>query len=227
MVKKVSGVLVLFILFSFACRADTSGSVSLVSDYLFNGVSQTDEKPALQIGLSYADDSGWYIGTWGSNVDFADGSNAEVDVFAGYAGELSNGVSYDISLLYYAYFGASSSSDGNYPELAASLTFKNTTLGAWYSWDYFGTDADHYIIALNHAYSLNEDWTINVGVDMSTSMDEELYTWEANDDNYIHWFISADTQWRGFDLSLGIHSTDLDTYGDTTVLGTVSRSFSF
>ena len=53
--------------------ADLSATVGVVSDYTFNGVSQTDNAPALQLGLDYGTDD-FYVGTWASNVEWGDGS---------------------------------------------------------------------------------------------------------------------------------------------------------
>ena len=38
----------------------SQGSVMLISDYAFRGISQTDEGPAVQAGYSLSHDSGWY-----------------------------------------------------------------------------------------------------------------------------------------------------------------------
>ncbi|KRG78060.1 TorF family putative porin, partial [Stenotrophomonas pavanii] len=46
-----------------------SWNVTAVSDYLFRGVSQTDEKPTLQAGFTYTSPVGLYAGVWGSGVD--------------------------------------------------------------------------------------------------------------------------------------------------------------
>ena len=46
-----------------------SGNVSMASDYLFRGISQTGGDAAIQGGLDYSHSSGFYLGTWGSNVD--------------------------------------------------------------------------------------------------------------------------------------------------------------
>ena len=62
--------LVPFVFSSASCITQTSATVTAVSDYLFNGVSQTQEDPALQASFDWADDSGIYAGVWGSNVDF-------------------------------------------------------------------------------------------------------------------------------------------------------------
>ena len=51
-------------------HADISANVALVSDYKFRGISQSNENPAIQGGFDYAFNNGFYVGTWGSTVDF-------------------------------------------------------------------------------------------------------------------------------------------------------------
>ena len=60
---------------STTAAADITSSVNLASDYTFNGVSQTGNDPALQASLDYAGNSGFYAGTWASNVDFGSGED--------------------------------------------------------------------------------------------------------------------------------------------------------
>lgn len=93
---------------AFAQEADAgaqtvtlSGSVGLVSDYRFRGFSQTGKDAAIQGGITATHESGLYAGTWGSSVSFA--GNAEVDLFAGWSGEVSPGLTVDAGLLYYLY----------------------------------------------------------------------------------------------------------------------------
>ena len=72
-----------------------SANVTLTSDYVFRGVSQTDEDPAIQGGFDLSHDSGFYIGAWASNVDFNeedstdpaadDAADMELDLKVGYA----------------------------------------------------------------------------------------------------------------------------------------------
>jgi uncharacterized protein (TIGR02001 family) len=92
--------------------AEVSGEVAIVSDYVFRGLSQTNEKPALQAGLTWEHESGFYIGTWGSSISWLSDSDpdvssqVEIDVFAGYAGEFGeSGVGYDVGVLHYWYPG--------------------------------------------------------------------------------------------------------------------------
>lgn len=85
-----------------------TGSVALVSDYRFRGVSQTDEEMALQGGLTVAHESGAYAGAWASNLagwGTFGGANIELDLFAGYKVEFGNGLALDAGLLWYVYPG--------------------------------------------------------------------------------------------------------------------------
>ena len=60
-----------------------SWTAALTSDYIFRGVSQTNEDPALQVGLTYDFGNGFYAGAWSSNVDYAPASTADVEVDRG------------------------------------------------------------------------------------------------------------------------------------------------
>lgn len=212
---------------STSASADWSSTITLASDYLFNGVSQTDESPAIQGSIDWSDKSGWYAGAWASNVDFGDDTNIEADVYLGYYTAINDAVNLDAGIAHYTYRGDDYSSDGNYSELYTKWNFGATDLNFWYAWDYFGTGAGHYIVMLNHTFTINDDLSILVGVDKSTSVDGDKFEWESGDDSYVHWQVTSNFSVSGFDLSLGVQGTDLDTYGDTTVLFTVARTFEF
>lgn len=83
-------------------------SVSLVSDYIFRGQSQTWGKPALQLSVEADHASGAYVGFAASNVSshWLPGATVETDFFGGFRGKLSEPVGYDVGLIYYAYPGA-------------------------------------------------------------------------------------------------------------------------
>ena len=89
--------------------AGVSGSVALTSDYIFRGISQNNQEPALQAGVEYAADSGFYVGSWGSNVSWLsdtpvvdnDISNSvELDFYGGYRGKFNDTVGFDVGALY-------------------------------------------------------------------------------------------------------------------------------
>ena len=88
--------------------AEFESNVALSSDYIWRGMTQTAEEPAISGGFDIAGESGLYFGTWASNVEFGDGAALELDWYAGYANELDNGFSYDIGYLAYTYPGEDS-----------------------------------------------------------------------------------------------------------------------
>ena len=67
-----------------------SANMLMASEYVFRGITQSNEDPAIQVGIDYAHDSGFYIGTWASSVEFnsgnADGTQIETNLYGGFAG---------------------------------------------------------------------------------------------------------------------------------------------
>ena len=163
-------------------QAQVSGSLSLTSDYLFRGVSQTNEEPALQGGIEYAHESGFYVGAWGSNVSWLSdlstdaapiSSDVELDGYLGYRGKFGESMfGYDVGALYYWYpgdypSGFNSADTGEiYFGISAGLS-ETATLAAKYSYavtDLFGyvdSDGSGYLdLSLN--WQFVPGWTLNV-----------------------------------------------------------------
>ena len=88
-----------------------SANVGYFSDYIYRGGSQTADGAAIQGGFDMSHESGFYIGTWASNVDFGNSANIEIDFYGGVGGDLPNGVSWDVGALYYWYPGVKDSDD--------------------------------------------------------------------------------------------------------------------
>ena len=102
--------LILTPLFTSAAFADEhavviEGNITLTSDYVFRGVSQTDENPAVQGGFDVSGDL-LYAGVWGSNANYGDASG-EFDVYVGLTKDLGS-MSVDIGAVHYDYPGNSS-----------------------------------------------------------------------------------------------------------------------
>ncbi len=112
-----------------------SANAALVSDYRFRGVSLSDKGPAIQGGFDVAHDSGFYIGTWGSSIENFGGSEFELDIYAGYGGEIG-GFATDLGVLAYTYPG---SDNTHYIEVYGSVSgeagIAEWTLGAAYVWN--------------------------------------------------------------------------------------------
>ena len=84
-----------------------SGGATLVSDYRFRGISQTDKRPAVQGTVTVAHESGLYGTVWGSSIDdyVYNGSDQEIDFVVGYR-KTFGGTTIDGGVLYYYYPGS-------------------------------------------------------------------------------------------------------------------------
>jgi uncharacterized protein (TIGR02001 family) len=106
-----------------------SGSATLTSDYRFRGVSQSDEGMAIQGGFTLSHTSGFYAGTWGSNLagwGTFGGANMELDLFAGYKLPVGEGT-LDTGLTWYMYPSGADTTD--FVELYAKLSGSVGPLG--------------------------------------------------------------------------------------------------
>ncbi len=84
-----------------------AGGATLVSDYRFRGISQTDKDFAVQGTFTVSHQSGFYATVWGSSIDdyVAGGSDQEIDLIAGFKKSFG-GTTVDVGVLYYYYPGA-------------------------------------------------------------------------------------------------------------------------
>lgn len=192
-----------------AYAQDFSFNVGVASDYVFRGVSQTDEEPQLFGGVDFSVDK-FYAGAWASNVDFGDGTSAEVDLYAGFK-PVAGPVSFDFGVLYYGYVN----DDGDWAQWefkgAASIPAGPVTLGAafYYTPDYtgIGTDEGLYVEA-NASISPAEKWTINgaVGnqtVEVTGIGDVDYTTWNIGVAYAITDNFAVDLRWHDNDTDLG------------------------
>jgi len=113
-----------------------SANIGLFSQYVWRGMTQTKKQPALQGGVDYAHVSGFYAGTWVSNVSwlkddgdasyFKSGGTVELDLYGGYGGEFGEtAIGYDIGVIQYIFPGSkrSGNASANATELYAGLSF--------------------------------------------------------------------------------------------------------
>lgn len=188
-----------------AGAAEVSGNVSIGTDYAFRGISQTNENPTIQGGFDVAADSGLYAGIWASNVAF-DGS-IEVDLYAGYGGEFTPDVSYDVGILRYEYpddeqGGAPSSS---FNEIYGSVGFAGATLGFAYSPDYFYESDTGVYVYVDYGVDLGENFGLSLHYG-NQSIDNNAQ-WGTPD--YSDYSIGLSTSAADLDFSLTWYDTDL------------------
>ena len=220
-----------------AAQAEISGNVAIASDYKFRGVSQTDNGMALQGGLDYGHDSGFYVGTWMSNVDsnfFNNGTDPqlEMDFYVGYAGEAGD-FGYDVSLVQFEYSGCDACDttelyvNGSYSMFNATFAYTNeigylgdtNSEGAWY-------------LNVGAETEVTEGWTVHGAVGYNAG--DFFDSLPGNTpDSYFDYSIGVATSMAGVDLDLSWVDVDSDgedifgnsdTLTDGRLLFTVSKS---
>ena len=79
-----------------------TANVTVASNYIYRGLTQTNNKPAIQGGFDYAHESGFYVGNWNSNISWiSDGYNNPQSINGGAGG---HSVSAPIEMDFYAGF---------------------------------------------------------------------------------------------------------------------------
>jgi len=118
-----------------AAPADASphtitANVSLVSDYRYRGISQTDLRPAIQGGFDYSHSSGFYVGNWNSSISWIGDANPsvsapiEMDFYGGFKNTFKvseQEFNYDVGVLEYYYPGGYSNPRPYTTELYAGI----------------------------------------------------------------------------------------------------------
>ena len=194
-----------------------SANVGLFTDYLFRGISQTDEGPAIQGGFDYSadlnDDVGFYTGVWASNLDFNDGNQAsiEIDYYGGLTGEFGAipGLTWDAGVIYYSYPGAAGSLNYDYVEGMFALGYDfgvaSAGLSVNYSPDYFAGSND----GLYVAGSL--DIPLPKGIGLSGHVGHQSIDANAvfGTPDYLDWKLGVTAKALGFGFELAYLDTDI------------------
>ena len=86
-----------------AFAGETTANAGITNNYLWRGLTQSQNAAAISGGIDFAADNGFYVGTWASNVSYAPADNYsfEHDIYFGVAG--GEKVTWDVGWLYYNY----------------------------------------------------------------------------------------------------------------------------
>ena len=196
-----------------AMAAEVSGNVALSSDYFFRGIDQSGGE-ALSGGFDVAFDSGFYVGTWASSIDFSGG--LELDYYAGYGGSFSEDVSYDIGYLYYGYPQGPSTEE--FEEIYGSVSFSDVTVGFAYSDDYYASTGDSTYVYVDYGMSVSE--TVSLAFHYGTMSADD----DANEADDYSISLSTEAAGLGFDLSWIDSSEDGGLFADNEFVLTISKS---
>jgi uncharacterized protein (TIGR02001 family) len=197
---------------------------------VFRGISQTNEKPAVQGGFDLGHKSGFYAGTWASNISWiSDGTSGappgqtasasmEWDFYGGFKGELPADFGYDLGVLYYWY-------PGSYPpgyvtpdttELYAGLNWKSI-LSLKYSWSAnnqtFGIPESRGSSYLDFSATYDVIEKVNDVMGKVTVFGHYGYQWYKGNNNgfdnsnlnYGDWKVGVSTELWG--VTVGIYGT--------------------
>ena len=223
---------------------EIAGNVALVSDYRFRGISQSDEDLALQGGFDASWSPGFYVGIWGSTVDFDtnglgfDGS-LELDYYAGFSSDINDSWSYDVGYMYYDYPG-DDGGFGDYQEIYGSVSWNDLTVGVNYSDDYYAETDEFFYVYGNYSFSLPYDIALDLHAGYN-SLEETKYDSAGNvtdggflatdEDGYADWSISLTKTLMGIDFSIAYVDTSLDEedvfdtdWAEATGVFTISKS---
>jgi len=192
-----------------------SANVGVVSEYIFRGLSQTDDTPALQGGFDWNLESiagspvGLYAGFWGSNVDFKTGNHLETDWYAGLQGNIAPiDTTWKLGGLYYLYPRAPTGSNQSYGELTSLLShdfgLAAFTVGFNYSPDFFGGSGDAEYLSFKLDIPI---WKFTLSPIAGRQWIEKNAVFGVPD--YWHYGAALTTKIVGFDATVAVSDTNI------------------
>lgn len=207
-----------------------SGGTTLISDYRFRGVTQSDSDPALQTTLSLTHKSGFYVGTFLSTIDGSGRTpaltgygRAEIDLYGGFTKSLKSGLGVDVGLLYYDYDGHNNGQRTNFFEPYAAVTYTlgplSTKAGAAYAWGgqsglqgfdvKGGNDDNIYVYGEAAAAIPTTPITLKGHLGYSKGSLGSLNAPGSNDDTYLDWSATAEAVGGPFKVGVSYVDTDI------------------
>jgi uncharacterized protein (TIGR02001 family) len=203
-----------------------SANVAFTTNYMYRGVTQTSDGPAIQGGFDYSNEA-FYIGTWASSLDFGDTSSSgiEIDYYAGYAPTLGH-TDLDFGIIYYTYpdsidDGAEQDFVEIYAAAGGNLTDSITaSVKLSYSSDFYGETGEAWYPELNVAYAINERFSVDGHVGSQTFKDDLV-------DDYTDWNVGLtySSEWADFDLRYYDTQDRIGGTEDDVIAFAISKSF--
>ncbi|WP_163930249.1 TorF family putative porin [Paraferrimonas sp. SM1919] len=215
-----------------AIAAEVSGNVALTSDYRWRGQSLSAGNPAIQAGVDVNFDSGWFVGAWASNLDYGQDTSGdmELDLYAGYWGEIDDNNSYSATLISYQYPG--SSDIDSYEELILGFSSYGVDLEYYVTNNAGNTGMTSHYVSANYSHELMD----NLNLDLHAGHNFGEY-WDSGYDylSYVDTSIGLSTSHFGLDFSAAYLVNFMDNQEEVVdsgafknsngLLFTVSKSF--
>jgi len=224
---------------AFADKLSFSAGLTGTSDYVFRGISQTDQDPTIQGSLEVTYGM-FYAGGWASGVDFGSGAEVEIDWYGGITPSWNSPlgkVDFDFGVIYYTYPGAMSGAHLDYVEFKAGYSLpspfiKNLTTGTtvYYSPEYSGDVGEVWTTESVASYALPK-----IGVFEPTI--SGLLGWEtgetsdgfnvAGQDEYYYWNAGLTLAVENLSFDFRYWDTDLEVGGLCTAASLCDERFVF
>ena len=211
---------------------DLTVQITGASDYVFRGVSQTNEDPALQISLDYSHESGFLAGGFASNVKLlkgirADSGDVELDLYAGYRRRFGSDWSAHVALVRYGFPTADDRSDRKYHEIQFSANYLEiVNVSIAYSKDAFSysrssifSKGESYYLETAAGNYIGETTFLGGGIGYA-KIDNLV------DRNYLYGNIGITRNFKKFSLDLNYYFTDSaaeEIFGDVAENRLVAR----
>ena len=207
------------------------GYLTLASDYVFRGASQSNGDPSVQAGLDYLHPGGVFAGVFAARTEFPEnsfGSNpgsVELDAYVGYSREVGRDWSWDVAALHYD-FPDSYGFDYSYDELAANVHFRDMfRFGATVSDDAGASGASGWTTEIELRRSLNDRFQVSGSLG--------YYEFARSDwDDYLYWDFGVSAVAGPVTFDLRYFDTNGDEAGfagekltEPRVVGSVSVGF--
>ena len=193
---------------------DITVTATIVSDYRFRGVSDSDRDPSAQgsVDISWR---GFYAGAWASSIARTADTNVELDLYAGYAGT-AGPIEYEVGAIAYLYPGGDGT--GNVYEATGALSYRLGPVGAKLS-AFYAPDQEN--LAGDNFY-LSAEAKVGIPATPFTLFGQFGRERGSFYGRKHDWSFGAEYSRGPFSASLGYFDTDLD--GVTSGLGRNVRS---
>ncbi len=214
-----------------------TGNVAGVTDYRWRGLSYSGGDFAIQGGIQVNHSSGLYVGAWGSSLEqdaFDVYGSAEVDLYAGWSGQVASGLTADVGVTYYSY---PNGSFGNanffepYASLSTTLGPATAKVGVNYAWsqDALGGDDNLYLYTDLSAGVPNTPVSVSAHLGYTDgALSPKLLTGVSTDGGFDYSVGATANVTKNLSVGVayvGVDGASIDGFSNDAVVGTIKLSF--
>jgi uncharacterized protein (TIGR02001 family) len=190
-----------------------TANAAITTNYVFRGITQSANRPAVQGGLDYAfGDSGFAVGTWVSSIDFGDHTPFEWDLYGNYNFTLGP-VGASVGVYSYVYTWAGNFGPYTWTEIDASLSH-DFGLFAWSAKGFWGPSVPNGYLTIRQQYNPDSEFWLTTGVSipvapwlaLSGNVGYQGYSGGkpagVSDDSFTEWDLGATLTYDKYSLDL-------------------------